>query len=235
MPQILLVEDSKEFLMMVTDILKSRYQVSCAPSIAEARSELARHKFDLIVLDVTLPDGDGFEFCSEIQRHEEHRLIPIVFLTGRADPKDKVLGWNLGADDYIQKPINPFEFQARIDARMKKASSKTAQADFVVRGPLKLDLAFHEAKLLNGEVEKSISLTKNEFRLLHHLVRNQDRVLSRAQLQTAVWGNDTHITDRTIDKHISAIRQKLESEAESIETVTGIGYRFSQRRHQKVS
>jgi DNA-binding response OmpR family regulator len=230
MQKILLVEDSPEFRAIVNAVLKHKYELVCVDTISGARSELAKQPFDLILLDVTLPDGDGFEFCAELQRQTDQALTPVVLLTGKVNPSDKVMGWNTGADDYIEKPFNPFEFEARIQARIRKNTARQAHDEIIVKGSLKLDIAFHEAKILSPDSERAISLTRNEFRLLHHFVRNQDRVLSRGQLQQAVWGGDTHVTERTVDKHISALRHKLDTEAHCIQTVSGLGYRFSTRK-----
>jgi DNA-binding response OmpR family regulator len=230
MQNVLLIEDSKEYELMVTEVLKSRCHVICSDTIAKARVELAKREFAIIILDITLPDGDGFEFCSELQRHNQHKDIPVVLLTGRNQPGDKVLGWNTGADDYLEKPFNPFEFQARIDARIRKYQSKLSQDEILTKGALHLNIAYHEAMIVDENGERRLSLTRYEFKLLYHLIRNQDRVLSRRQLQHAVWGPLTHVTDRTIDKHISQLRQKLGPEARKIQTVSGMGYKFTMDR-----
>ncbi len=227
MYQTLLIEDSPDYQLLITKCLGSKFNVILATSLKSAREEIARHCFDVMLVDVVLPDGDGIQFCSELMRSDALNKPPLILLTGKTAVNDRVLGWSVGADDYITKPFDPFELQVRIESRIQKSRLRSEQGDYLHRGKFRLNAVFHEAVLLESKEEKKLNLTPNEFRLLHCLMKNQDRVLSRNQLLQFVWGSATHITDRTIDKHISSLRQKLEVDAKCIVTVPGLGYRFS--------
>jgi two-component system phosphate regulon response regulator PhoB len=227
MYKVLLLEDSPEYHLIVKHSLGAKFEVTIAASLAEARVEISQSRFDVIIIDVTLPDGDGFQFCSELMKSEEHNKAALIMLTGKTGLNDRVLGWTVGADDYITKPFEPFEFQVRVESKIQKSRSRTEQADVFQRGQIKLNLGFHEASIVNSAGERKLSLTPNEFKLLHCLLKNQDRVLSRAQLLQSVWGTSTFVSDRTVDKHISALRQKMEDQGHCLITVPGFGYKFS--------
>ena len=227
MIKILLIEDSLDFQVVVGSALKNRCQLTFASSVRAAREELRKGQYDAVLLDVSLPDGSGFEFCAELKGSDEHKDLPILLLTGKKEAADRVMGWNIGADDYIEKPFHPFEFQARVDAQVRRRRARIVQNEVLIRGVFKLDLALHDARITSPAGDRFISLTPNEFKLFHLLIKNQDRVLSRGQLQGAAWGENTFVSERTVDRHISAIRTKLGPEACCIQTVAGFGYRFS--------
>lgn len=225
MHKILLIEDSPEYTTLVQRTLGVRYAIQVASSLATARHLLKTQTFDLILLDVLLPDGDGFEFCSEI-RAGENAKASIIFMSGKGEAQDRTMGWTLGADDYIVKPFSLLEFQARIQNRLEKHSQQKSFEGVVTWSELTMNLAFQEVTLLENGVERKLQLTPIEFKLLHCLMKNPDRILSRGQLIQAAWGPSVHITERTVDKHISIIRQKMNSTKTVIKTVSGMGYRL---------
>lgn len=227
MERILLIEDSLECVTMVEQILGAKFYVQVADSIQQARP-LLHLNWDLILLETTLPDGLGFDFCTEIQNLKKNDCPPIVFLSGREEVQDRIRGWSLGADDYITKPFYPAEFLVRIQCRIKKYNSSLKNLNKTKWCNLILDVGFHETYMTQGTEDFKIDLTPIEFKLLYCFVKNADQVLSRQQLIEQAWGSVVHITERTVDKHISTLRQKLNTDQFSIKTISGLGYRLTQ-------
>ena len=224
---ILVIEDAPDFQLMVKAALERHYRVTCASSLQQARVLLAQQEFQLLILDVNLPDGDGFKFCAEIRAHETTRSIPVVFLTGRAELEDKLKGFSLGADDYIVKPFDQQELRARVEAKLMRERERGAADGVFVKGAIRLEIPTQRAYVVESENKKSeVGLTPIEFKILYHLARNENKVVSREQLLTTVWGNGTHVFDRATDKHVSSLRHKLGPCASYIETVSRVGYRF---------
>jgi two-component system, OmpR family, response regulator len=206
-------------------------------SVAEARdgaiawAEIERREFDLIVLDVTMPEMDGLELCRRIRTRS---TVPIIFVSSRDEELDRILGLELGADDYITKPFSPRELVARVKAALRRyeeirrlqRQTTVAQVSTKVmehRG-LRLDPERHECTYLG----QSITLTATEFGLLAVLLRHPGRVYSRTALVGDAWGSEHHISERTVDSHIRRVRQKLElAGTKLVETVYGVGYRVS--------
>jgi len=224
MTRILLVEDDVSLAMGLEDDLKLEgYQVQVARD-GEAASHLAlEESFDLIVLDVMLPRKDGFEVCRELRR--AGRAMPIIMLTAKTQDSDKVLGLELGADDYVTKPFNPRELRARIKAVLRRSGS--ASPELYVFGDVEVDFTRQELR----RAGKPVPLTHMEFKLLGTLIRRRGRVLSRDQLLNDVWGLDSLVTDRVVDTHIANLRKKFEpkpSHPRYLITVHGTGYRFDE-------
>jgi two-component system alkaline phosphatase synthesis response regulator PhoP len=222
MTRILLVEDDLSLAMGLEDDLKLEgYQVQVAHD-GEAASRLAlAEPFDLIVLDVMLPRKDGFEVCRELRR--TGLRMPIIMLTAKTQDSDKVLGLELGADDYVTKPFNPRELRARIKAVLRRSGSELPE--LYSFGDVEVNFSRHEVR----RAGKPVLLTNMEFRLLAALIRRRGRVLSRAQLLDDVWGLDSLVTDRAVDTHIANLRKKVErrpSHPRYLITVPGAGYRF---------
>lgn len=226
MANILLVEDSEDIQEMVVSLLPA-HRVVIAPGRKRAEEELQKGRFDLLIIDVMLPDGNGFELCSRIQS-QHHEEIPVIFVTAKSDLSDKVLGFSLGADDYITKPIDPIEFRARVEARIRKALLKTSRGARLVRGDLSIDMLTQKVQVMDGQVTKgTLELTQLEFKLLLYFAQHEEEVLTREQLLAAVWGDQTHVFDRTIDTHVSHLRKKLAQTSCSVRSVYGAGYRFT--------
>lgn len=232
-PKILLIEDNPADKLVVVRTLGKDYSLTCVTSSEEAFPILNKESFELILLDIKLPDEDGFRICSRLKSQENTRDIPVFFLTGQFDPQDKVMGFSLGADDYIVKPFETSEFRARIAAKLKK---QRASAAFTFSsGIFQFDANKQKAFISNGGTPKDLKLTAIEFRLLFHFLRHEDHVLSRQQLLQVLWGHDTHVTDRTVDSHIYTLRKKLGSYKNCIHSVHGIGYKFETSRNKKTA
>lgn len=229
MNRILLVEDSIESQRAVELALANDAIIVVAPTTLDAQKQLDQNRFDLILLDVVLPDADGFQFCASLQNSAKTKEIPIIFLSGKSGTNDKVMGYSLGAEDYITKPFAPAELRARVAARLRKIRVKKERNEVFRKGDLSFDVAFQRIAILNGAQETRIELTPHEFKLLLYLASNEERIFSRDQLITAVWGENVHITDRVIDVHVSSLRKKLSASSYSVKTIYGVGYTFAQK------
>ncbi|HVJ63774.1 MAG TPA: response regulator transcription factor [Bdellovibrionota bacterium] len=225
MQRLLLVEDSRDTIKIVESLFSSKYVLRVAMSIAEARRHLAEERFDLLLVDLMLPDGSGFELVSEVLGGDTEGVPSVFLLTGRSEDHDKLHAFQLGAEDYITKPFSPTELRARVDGRMRRLLG--GQGGGLKRGQLRLDTATHRVIVASEQGgESSVDVTMLEFKLLHYFMRHEDQVLSRQQIMTAVWGANVHVLDRTIDSQVSRLRKKISAADHNIHTVTGAGYAF---------
>lgn len=222
MPHILLLEDEPELQRAFAKHLQTAggYEVSACSTLREARELIARRMFDLFIFDVTLPDGTSFTLCEELKKQNLYQAIPVVFLTGRIDIDDKELGFSLGADDYITKPVSIRELRARVDARLRKLEA----SHVIVKGNLKINSRQQEAFMVEGDQERALELTPIEFRILALLASTEGRIFSRGQLFEAVWRGKVHVVDRVIDTHVSNLRKKLRLTSYTVKSCYGEGY-----------
>lgn len=229
MNRILLVEDQKEFHLLVQKALVGEAnQITIASTISESRTILAKEKFDLILLDINLPDRDGLEYFAEVRASgAPTERTPVIFLTSAEGLPSKLAAFSLGADDYVTKPFDAQELRARVEGKIRNAKRRQARVEEPQIGPFKFKLAAQTVSHVQDGVE--ISLTPREFRLLYVLAKNEGRALSRDELLHEVWGQETHVGDRTVDSNMYLLRKKLQGAGEWIESVPGVGYRFRQR------
>ena len=222
MPRILVVEDEPSLAMGLQDDLRLEgYEIEVVGDGESACERAVAKPFDLIILDVMLPRKDGFEVCRELRRGGLH--TPVILLTAKAQESDKVLGLELGADDYVTKPFSPRELRARVKALLRRAAGELP--DVHRFGDVELD--FTRAELRRGG--KPVEITPLEFKLLAALIRHRGCVFSRDKLLDEVWGRGVFITDRVIDTHVTNLRKKIEpepAEPRYLISVRGIGYRF---------
>ncbi|RZA05830.1 MAG: response regulator transcription factor [Proteobacteria bacterium] len=226
MDKILLIEDLAEYQVLVRGVLGPQFQVACVETLRDAAALLAKEKFNAIILDALLPDGDGLKFCAELRSGANTSNIPLVMLTARGSITDKVAAFSNGADDYVTKPFEPLELKARIEALVKRFSERNQSAGTLVRGSLRLATEEYKAYAQEGSREQELKLTPMEFRLLQFLIKNEHRVVTRADILQGVWGSGVFVVDRVIDKHVSSLRQKLGVHSEYIQTVPRLGYQF---------
>ena len=187
----------------------------------QALDEMTERPPDLVLLDLNLPDVDGLTICRELRRNEATRRVPILMLTARAEERDKLLGFDLGADDYVTKPFSMKELLARIAAHLRRGGGSAAGAEDVFEnGSLRVDRARH----LVERDGKSVHLTKKEFDLLWLLIRSGGRVVSRETILSRLWDYAADVETRTVDVHVRSIRKKVGEDV--VETVVGVGYRF---------
>ncbi|MFQ5480175.1 MAG: response regulator [Thermodesulfobacteriota bacterium] len=222
----ILVVDDEEDILNLLDYTLSRagFTVLTAKDGPEALELALASGPSLIVLDIMLPDMDGTDVLKRLKEGEATRDIPVIMLTAKGDEIDKIVGLELGAEDYVTKPFSPREFILRVKAVLKRAGSSHAaeEKQTISHGELTLDIARHRLRMSGAPVE----LSTKEFKLLHKLMTSHGRVLSRDGLLDSVWGEDCYVTERTVDTHIRRLRVKLQDAGKYIETVRGAGYRF---------
>ena len=223
MTRILVVEDEPGIALGLQDDLSLEgWDVELVGDGAAASKRAREERFDLILLDVMLPGKDGLDVCRELRR--AGLRIPIIMLTAKAQEAEKILGLDLGADDYVTKPFSPKELRARIRAALRR-NEGTAAAEVYRFGNVEVDAARCELRRAGSVVQT----TATEFKLLSAFIRNRGRVLSREKLLDEAWGQGTFLTDRVVDNHIVALRRKIEidpAEPKYLISVRGVGYRF---------
>ena len=221
--KILVVDDEPDALELVRFNLKQAgFEVCTAADGEEALKQARLALPDVILLDIMLPEVDGLEVCKILRRDSATAAIPIIMLTAKAAEIDRVLGLELGADDYVTKPFSMSVLAARVGAVLRRSTAAPAREDLLQAGPISIDTSRHSVQVDGQEV----TLTQTEFRLLMALAAARGKVLSRNQLVDQALGMDAIVTDRTIDVHLTSLRRKLGPARESIKTVRGIGYRL---------
>ncbi len=224
--KILLVEDEKDIVEFLQyNLEKEGFEVIVAYDGEEALRRVNEMP-DLIVLDIMLPKINGFDVCKRIRMNERYEGIPIIILTAKNTEIDEILGLELGANDYIVKPISPQKLIVRIKANLKKIEKSNIQykPNQIVIGPVVIDREKYSIFIDKEE----ISLTRKEFDLVYYLANQQGKVINREVLLKEVWGEDIYVVERTVDVHVRKIREKLGDYANIIETVKGVGYRFKE-------
>lgn len=220
--KILVVDDEIDILTLLQyNLERAGYKVLSAKDGPEAIELARRERPDLIILDIMLPSMEGTEVCKAIKNLESTAHIPIIMLTAKSEEVDRIVGLELGADDYITKPFSPRELVLRVKAVLKRGQ-KEEQIHTVDAGPIHIDIDRFSVSI-RGE---PVNLTATEIKLLIELIRSRGRVLSRGRLLDRVWGSECFVTDRTVDTHIRRLREKLGKAADYIETVRGFGYRL---------
>ena len=222
MARILIVEDEPDIALgLQQDLLLEGYEVEVVHDGDKAVDRAEQGPIDLVLLDVMLPHKDGFAVCRELRR--SGKRMPIILLTARTHEAEKVLGLELGADDYVTKPFSPMELRARIKAALRRSAATTP--DVFRFGDFEVD--FGRFELRRGD--KAVDLTPIEFKLLAAFVHNRRHVLSRQQLLDQVWGREVFVTDRVVDTHVGNLRRKMEGDPDKpvyLVSVRGVGYRF---------
>ena len=223
--KILIIEDEPDIRKTIEyNLAREGFEIYTAASLNEGKSIL-NDTFSLLVLDLMLPDGSGLDLCREIKSTQNLSNIPIVILTAKDDEVDKVVGFELGADDYVTKPFSVRELILRIKAILKRGNVQKNETVEIERqfGDLVIDVDSHEV-FVNKE---QIILTALEFRLLKQLIDRRGRVQTREQLLSDVWGYSADITTRTVDTHIKRLREKLGVIGKYVQTIRGVGYKFT--------
>lgn len=222
--KILVIDDEIMLLSLLERSLSTDYEVKTASSGRDAVRLCEEIKFDLLIMDVNMPEADGFQTLSSIRNLDHYRTVPVLFLSGRNELDSKLLAFELGARDYMQKPIHTKELRARIRVHLEKA--KQTEGTQIIDGP---QLQFHvdENRVLLKESNAFIDLTKIECGILLILMENPEKVISREKILESVWGQQLNVLSRTVDAHIKKIRKKLNDAADVIESIHGVGYRYT--------
>jgi two-component system phosphate regulon response regulator PhoB len=221
--QILVVEDERDIARVIAYNLKQAgFDVVTAGDGETAMRAAREEPFDLVILDLMLPGISGTEVCRRLKQSPQTARTPILMLTAKGEELDRVVGFELGADDYVVKPFSVRELILRVQAILRRGSSAEAQEERVQFGVLRFDRAAHRAWVEAAEV----ALTAREFKLLTTFYDRRGRVLSRDTVLDDVWGTDTDVTERNVDTHVKRLREKLGAAGDYVETVRGVGYRF---------
>ena len=227
--RLLLIDDDARLTTMVGDYLRSAgFEIDSAASLAAGRQRLAAQPYDALVLDLMLPDGDGLDLCRELRANAATRQLPLLMLTARGEPTDRIVGLELGADDYLGKPFEPRELLARVKALLRRAAPQSLGDEVLRFGRLEIDLGARVARLAGQPCD----LTSHQFDLLVVLAQSPGRVLSRDQIMDMLKGHPLEAFDRSIDVHISRIRAVIEDDPKlprRVLTVRGAGYVFAKK------
>ncbi len=225
--RLVIIEDEADIVELVRyNFLKEGYEVRSFSRGKHGLEDLQRNPTDLVILDIMLPDQDGFEICRRLRADERLKTIPVIFLTAKGEEIDRVLGLEIGGDDYVVKPFSPRELVARAKAVMRRQERAAETRELIEAGDVRLDSRTQEVSVHGRRVE----LSTLEFKLLHFLASNPRRIFSRDRLLDEVWGRDRFVTPRTVDVHMRRLREKIETQADKplyLQTVRGAGYRFS--------
>lgn len=228
--KILIIEDDKDIVELVRHYLEKENII--LKDAADGFSGLKKAKaenFDLVILDIMLPEMDGLEVCKELRADPRISSIPVIMLTAKGEETDKIVGLEIGADDYITKPFSPKELVARIKALLRRIEKKVEEKTIYHYANLVLDPFKHETTVN----KQAVQLTSKEFALLECLLRNKGRVLSRDYLMDQVWGYDYYGGMRTVDVHIRRLREKIPLLSRNIQTVKNLGYKLRENPSQK--
>lgn len=227
--RLLLIDDDARLTAMVGDYLRQAgFVVDVADTLAAGRAHLRQGHYDALLLDLMLPDGDGLDLTRELRADARTRRLPLLMLTARGEPMDRIVGLELGADDYLGKPFEPRELLARVKALLRRAQPDNLHDDVLRFGRLEVDLGARQARL----DQRPCDLTNHQFDLLCVLAQNAGRVLSRDQIMDALRGHPAEAFDRSIDVHVSRIRAEIEDDPKNpqrVLTVRGAGYLFAKR------
>lgn len=223
--KILVVEDDPDIRELVTQSLtQAEYQVRSCADMRSAQQLVAEFQPHCLVVDWMLPDSSGVELIRWLRRKQAFSQLPVLMLTARAQESDKIIGLESGADDYMTKPMSLRELQARVKALLRRPAAYVESQDELVAGELMLNTATHEVQIGRQPVDMS----RTEYKLLKFFIENQNKVFSRDQILSAIWGDNAYLGDRTVDVHILRLRKILKKQglSDMIVTVRGAGYRF---------
>jgi two-component system phosphate regulon response regulator PhoB len=224
---VLIVEDEKDLAQLIAyNLQQEGYRTKICGDGEEAYEKALREVPELIILDLMLPKMNGLEVCRKLRSHPQGKNIPVLMLTAKGEEIDRVVGFEVGADDYMVKPFSPRELVLRVKAILKRTGEEKGEGagESLQMGTLELDATQHRVKV----DRKEIVLTATEFKLLEYMLKSRGRVLTRDLLLDKVWGYDVAVTTRTVDTHVKRLREKLGKAGDLIETLRGVGYRMGE-------
>ncbi|MCI0526112.1 MAG: response regulator transcription factor [Nitrospira sp.] len=221
--KLVVIEDDQDITRLVTHYLtKEGYAIKSSQDGIKGLQLIKQEKPDLVILDLMLPEMDGLEVCKRLRADPKTSALPIIVLTAKGEESDKIVGLELGADDYVTKPFSPKELLARVKALFRRSERQVEESTHHRYGQISLDVARHEVRVKDEEIK----LTAKEFSLLVQLLKNKGRVMTREVLLDKVWGYDSDVTTRTVDVHIRRLREKIPLLSEAIVTVKSYGYKL---------
>ena len=225
-PQLLIIEDERDLLdTLYYNFEKENYDVYTASSGKEAIEIIDRQSIDLAILDIMLPDMSGLDVCKHIKINRGESHTAIIILTAKGEEIDRILGFELGADDYVVKPFSIRELTLRVSSLFKRNENLNKDND-IIFGDISINLDSHTVKIS----DHVIKLTIKEFNLLHILIKNKEKVMTRERLLNKVWNYNQDVTTRTVDTHIRRVREKIRTSCVSIETIRSLGYMITNKK-----
>ncbi len=224
--KILIVEDTPEHELMIKASIGSSPNFQFTNSVMGAKEQLTANKFDLVILDLVLPDGSGYDILMNLKKSDGTLKIPTIITSGKGEVSDKVMGFNSGALDYIVKPFNPVEFRTRIENKLNFVTAMNSSPKICEVGNLQLDTGSLRTIVNQDEID----LSPLEFKLLKFFMESVDQVFSRDQLLSRVWGENTYVLDRTVDSTIASLRKKTSNWDFKIKSVYGMGYQLNKKK-----
>lgn len=234
MKKILVLEDDRIQIDLVNAVLREDYSLIFANRIEDADTMLMNHSFDMFMIDLSLPDGNGLNFCTKIRNDKSYQKIPIFIISSNTDVYTKIASLELGADDYITKPVHPIELKTKIKNKFKRLNDEAGSSNFYKIDKFNID---YEKRRLHVDLKdgstKEIELTNKEFDLFALLAKNEGRVFSRQDLIDKAWSKNINITDRVVDTHVASIRKKISPYSDYISSEYGIGYKFKLPKESK--
>lgn len=227
--RLLIVEDEPSQRMIIQSILETDYALEIVGSFEVAKERILTQNFDLFLLDIMLEDGSGLDLARFLRGLKQHRTTPIIFLSAKEDVNSKIEGFDVGADDYIVKPVDPKELKVRINSKLRRYQDYKEPNEYVQFGELIFDIQNQRVSCQDHQAEggvREFNLTPIEFKLLLLLARQEGNALKREEILAQVWGKQTHVMDRSVDTYVASLRRKLGNKSFYIKSVHGIGYRF---------
>ncbi|WP_413575566.1 response regulator transcription factor [Bdellovibrio sp. HCB290] len=222
--KVLLVEDSREMQAIVRHAVEEVCILVSVSSAKEGLNELEKGQYALLLLDVSLPDANGFQFCRDLRAERRFSDLPVIFLTGKSEVSSKVQGFESGGDDYITKPFDAAELKARVRGKLRRSGNGESS---IITSGYRVDLLLHRIFSTDeGGVESPLSLTPIEFKLLSHFMKNEGRIFSRQELLELFWGDSLHVSKHTVDTHISSLRKKMGAGGSQLRSIFKQGYIF---------
>jgi len=225
MKKIILIDDCKEIFTLVEHSVKFFAKIEWAQDFISAQKSLSQQEYDLALIDLELPDGNGLDLCFNLQINYPH--TPFFIITSHTALSEKIIGFNAGADDYIVKPFEPLELRARIESRLKKVEFIKNCSNNLNWKELQIDKLCQEVMVLDNNKFTSVNLTALEFKLLMFFASRQSQVISRDDFLNEIWGDEVHVYARSVDTHVSKLRKKLSPVSHVIESIHGVGYKFT--------
>lgn len=223
MAKILVLEDLEDSFIPIYQSLHKEHTLHWVKSITEAQKAFDE-SYDLALVDVFLPDGEGYEYCHWLRRQEVNSTIPVIFISANSGVDSRITGFTVGGDDYISKPINGVELKLRVENKLARGWN----AAVLKRNGLGVEVGSQRARVYDEGESKDLNLTPIEFKILYAFLVEPEKIFNRDELIARIWGEEVHVFHRSVDTHVSKLRKKLGAKADLIKSVHGIGYRFSQ-------
>ncbi len=224
MGNILIIEDLDNSYTLIKGALAGEHNLLRAANLNEAKSKLTPD-IDLAIVDISLPDGTGYEFCDWVRMEKDNHELPIIFLTAKESLDSRLTAFSVGGDDFMAKPFNFLELRVRVNAKLNRFKKQSKM--FITLGGIKVSFREQTVHLEDSSSDESLEITPIEFKILSLLMSDSERAFSREELLDEVWGQNIYVYPRSVDAHVSNIRKKLGSKGSLIKSVHGLGYKFS--------